>query len=303
MRRFLLCVSCLWLAVAACSSESSRTVAPASTTSVVETSVSTTTPPPTTPPPTALPPTTVVVDTTLPAVPSGWVEVDTASLTGHWFFPCCASNWSGEPSPPLPAPGQGLPPDGSYAVRMVWGDDVTAPLSLELHRFDLCTALPEFSCDDVGWSDTELGVAEESRTITVPLDDRVRVVLVGSTRGPDLNLEMVAAEGNGDDLAQLAVAVETAFDDVLLARLAAGMAPDEVVAEVAANPEGGFVAALDGSQYGLSFLHDGAPPLLFQNPFAYDDPASSRGTDVLKVPSVEMVDGQLTVYVYAGYFS
>jgi hypothetical protein len=89
---------------------------------------------------------------------------------------------------------------------------------------------------------------------------------------------------------------------VLMSKFESGMTPEQIVTAVSNSPEGGFIAGLDATGMSLSFVHDNAPPLLFQAPFGFEDPAASRGTDVLKMPSIEMIDGILTVYVYAGYY-
>jgi hypothetical protein len=241
-------------------------------------------------------------------VPAGWHTIDPATVTGQWSFPCCASNWYGTPSPPLPSPGSALPANGSYAVSTQWGADPSAPLQLELRRFEQCNVLPAGSCEDGGgtgtWQPDEMGTQPgEPYLLTVPLDDQVRIVLTGFAGYDDNGILASMAEGNGADLAELAMAVDAAHTSVLMSRLGSGMTPQASVEEISAHPEGGFAASLEGNGYGLSYFYDGAPPLLFQGAFGYDDPASSRGTDVLLMPSVQMIDGVLTVYVYAGYYS
>ena len=292
--------------VASCSStQSGQSLVPATSappSSVTTSSESTTT----TVAPSTEAPTTTIVAVTLPAVTPGWTQLDRDTVDGFIAFPCCASNWYGEPSPPLPQPGEALPSNGSYAVSMTWGPDPAAPLQLELRRFEQCNVLPANSCEDVGgtWDPTELGVdGSATLPLTVPLDDHVRIVLTGFAGFADSSATVAMAEANGADLAELAVAVEAAHASVLMPKLASGMTPDQVVAAVSAAPEGGFVAGLDGSEYSLSFVHGAAPPLLFQAAFGFEDPSASRGTDVLGIPSVQMIEGVLTVYVYAGFYS
>ena len=55
------------------------------------------------------------------------------------------------------------------------------------------------------------------------------------------------------------------------------------------------------------FTPERGPSLLFQDlaavfPFVDDQRTAGRGTDVLAVRSIEVVDGQVTLYVYSGYY-
>ena len=295
--------------VVGCSSSSGPTVVGASSTAPasVETTTASTSPPTAT----TIAPTTTAAPTTTSAaeLTPGWVPLPTDQLTGQVAPPCCASNWYGEPSPLLPSDGGPLS-DGDYYVRYEWSTDPTAPLELELLRFEQCGLLPEGSCEDVGgpYQPDELGIEESVvYPLTLPLDNRVRVVLVGFRGFAADGEEAItpAAEGTGSDLAELAAAADVAYDQLLAAPLIAGYPADAIVTSLAATPQGGFGPALDGSPFGLSFTYGEAPPLLYQVPFRYDDGVASAGlgTDVLHITSVEVVDGQLTLYVYAGFYS
>ena len=192
---------------------------------------------------------------------------------------------------------------------MQWPNDPTQPLELELFRFEQCALLPEFSCEPTPWgveyTPAQLGIeASPSRTLTVALDDHLRVVVVG---WDDATLEddrFVIEQANGAALAELAATVDQAYADVFAARFVAGEDPDAIVADVRANPPGGFSPTVSTFQ-GFVFTPESGPPLLFQAvlPYVDDQRVAGRGTDVLAIPSIEVVDGQVTVYVYAGYYS
>lgn len=291
--------------VAGCSSSSGPTVVGASSTAPA------TAAPTSLPTDTSIEPTTTLAPTTTAAaeLTPGWMPLPTDQLTGQVAPPCCASNWYGEPSPLLPLEGGPLS-DGDYFVRYEWSNDPTAPLELELLRFEQCGLLPEGSCEDVGgpYPPDELGIEESVvYPLTLPLDNRVRVVLVGFRGFGAEGEEAItpAAEGTGADLAELAAAANSAYADFLAAPLAAGYPADAIVTSLSTSPQGGFGPALDGSPFGLSFTYGEAPPLLYQVPFRYDDSVASAGlgTDVLHITSIEVVDGQLTLYVYAGFYS
>ena len=310
MRCSAILIGGVLVALVACSSaESSQTQQPTST--VSQTAAPGTVPPTTVAPTTVSLPTEAASTTTLGE--SGWRSVDPATVDGTWGFPCCAGTWMGEPSPPLPKPGQPLPSNGSYAATVTWAADPTAPLQLELRRFEPCNVVPAKPCGGLVEPDDDtpgmLDVVDSPMLpLTVPLDEHVRVVLTGVAGDAEGNIMPAMAAGTGADLADLAVAVESAFASVLMPKLASGMTSTQVVQAVSAAPEGGFVAGLNGEGWALSFVHGTAPPLWFDDPFGLSvgggskDPAASRGTDVLLVPSVQMINGALTVYVYAGFY-
>lgn len=312
----LIAVSAMALSVASCSSEKSvgpvgTTSSGASTSTTATTTATTTTPAATTVASTVAP--TVVSSTEAPtttgaAVPRGWTQVNLENITGHVFPPCCGDTWYGIASPALPASGDALA-DGDYWVSMEWNANPGDPLQLDVFRFEQCNLLPTNACEGMGmpYPDDALGVDESSSVpLTVPLDNTVRVVLVGFLGlGIDPAVNSSVSEGNGTDLAELAAAVDNAYANFVTARLAGGETREAIVADLSANPSGGWGPGLDGSQYSLSFTFGDAPPLLFQAPFGYEDgtPGGPRGTDALLVVSVGVVDGRITVYIFAGYYS
>jgi hypothetical protein len=283
------------------SSTSNQTTA--TTTTTATSTIATTTVPITTSNPTTLPATSV------PTVDSGWSQIDPASVSSKAFPPCCADTWHGDVSPALVPAGQPLA-DGPYFVTMQWPDDPTQPLELEVFRFEQCALLPEYSCEpppsDVEYSPTQLGVdSSASRPLAVALDDHVRVVVVGWDDGTLDDDRYVVEQANGTALAELAATVDQAYADVFAARFVAGEDPDAIVADVRANPTGGFSPAVNAFE-GFVFAAQTGPPLLFQSAFAYvddDQRVAGRGTDVLDVHSIDVVGGQVTVYVYAAYYS
>ena len=288
------CRSLYWLAVAAlvvgaCSSDASNSSDPttplegSTTTVVVEE--------------TSAPPTT-------DSVASGWTPVDTGSLSGVLAYPCCGSDWYGVPSPFLPADGAPLL-DGEYHVQVTWADDPTQPLELKLLRFVPCADLPEGSCENP--DDPEaIGVdVTTSVQLTLPLDADLRVALIGFGAYDTADGDAQAAIGTGLDLASLAAAVDQAYAEVFAARLADGEAPNDIIDDVMANPVAGFEAAPLSAGGGITFTFGDAPPLLFQSPFHYDTdpPTAGRGVDVLGIPSISVLDGVITLHVYAGFYS
>lgn len=297
-------LAALALGLAACGSDGGDAVRPAAstTTGSSETAAPTSTEASTTTTTTTTPATT----TSTPGA-RGWVPLSIGAVTGQAFPPCCADTWHGVASPPLPAADEPLA-DGAYAAQAEWSVDPRDPLLVEVRRFEQCNRLPSTACDDSGseYPDEALGIDESTVfSWTVPLDDTTRVVLVGF-QGWDMQSDaIVVAEGTGADLAELAAAVDVAYTEVLWARFTQGEAPADIVADVAAHPIDGWGPGADGSTLSLTFTYADAPPLLFQAPFGFEPvpTTEARGTDVLRIVSLEVVDGALTLYVYAGYYS
>jgi len=254
--------------------------------------------------------TTTIAPTTTTTVPdiaaSGWSEVDPGSVSEKAFPPCCADTWHGDASPALGPPGVPIA-DGAYFASMVWPDDPTLPLELELFRFEQCSLLPAYSCEqpppEFEFSPTQLGVdTSESRPETVALDDNVQVVVVGASKD-DGGRSRVIEQGTGTDLAELATEVDEAYATVFADRFAAREERSAIVADVLANPGGGFRSV--DHVGGFLFTPQSGPSLLFQRvlPDVDGQPTAGRGTDVLSVNSIDVLDGQVTVWLYSGYYS
>ena len=294
------------MAVVSCGSDRQTTSPTSANIETTTTQPATTTTTATTSAITGVPPTstTIVPTTTSLVAPSGWTPIDLAAISGKALPPCCGDTWHGTPSPAFPAAGQPLA-DGDYAVRMGWPGDPSQPLQLELHRFEQCALLPDEACENPGSSFTpaDLGVdVSTSRPMTVALDDQVRVVVVGWARTSGEETGPVVEQANGADLVELASAVDQAYAEVFASRFLAGEDPTTIIADVIAHPAGGFTAS-PSSIGAVVFTHGAAPPLLFQTvyPYVNGQQVVGRGTDVLKIPSIEITNGQVTVYIDAGY--
>ena len=288
---------------------------PESTTAATTTTTTTTTNAATTPNTTTTTTkttTTTIAATTMPptsavtVVPAGWSAVDRESLSSKAFPPCCGDTWHGHVSPVLPPVGQPLA-DGPYAVAMQWPDDPSQPLELEVFRFEQCALLPQQSCEspaeEAGYGPDELGVdASASRPLTVALDEHVRVVVVG---WDDNSLEsdgFIVEQANGTNFAELTMEVNQAYAAVFADRFLAGEDPNAIIADVLADPTGGFAPAAN-ENHGFIFTPESGPPLLFQVIFPYVDGqrVAWRGTEPPAIRSIDIADEQVTVYVYAAY--
>ena len=293
------CHALLILALVSCGSDPDavpEATAEVTVTTTTSTSTTTTTPTSTT---------TSMVTTPTTTLAPGWAQIDTASVTGQVFPPCCADTWHGVASPPFGPQDQPLV-DGDYPVSGRWPTDPGSPLRLEVFRFEQCAVLPEFSCEDPGraYTPDQLGIDGSAvRTMTLPLDDTVRVVVAGWDQDSDGFGVLAYERATGSEMATLVNEVDQAYSEVFAERFTAGEDPDGIIADVMANPIGGFAPAA-GAQGAVLFTPAAGPSLLFQQVFPYvdDQRVVGRGADVLTIRSIEVVDGEVTIKVFAGYY-
>lgn len=286
--------------LAACSSDASVQGA---TTTVAAGGESTTTvaaPPVTEAPTTTVPATDAPRTTPAPESPTGWAAIDPSTVDGPLAFPCCASNWFGfTPSPALPASGAPLA-DGVYRIEFEMPTAPGQSVKASITRFELCSNLPEGSCEDVGgFTDDDLGVDESaSMGIELAIDGSLTVVL-GGFNGSGGNNFVV---GNGLDLAELVLALDADYQTAVLTPFAAGVAPDDIVAGLVASPAYGFAAPVEEFSGALAYTHGGAPPLLFQGlPGVNSD--GGRGSDVIGRIALVVRGGTYMITTYAGFYS
>ena len=302
---------------ASCSSDQTRSVGAADTSAVATdapstsarssstppTAVSTSTAAPTTSPPTTAAPTTLAPTTAAPttaAGPIGWSPYDATLVTAPMAMPCCGDSWYATvPSPALPAPGQPLA-DGDYRVEGSWSNDPTAPLQLTVRRFERCEQLPIGSCElDPPYGDRDFGVDESSSyRLTLPLDRQLKVVLSGIAAAdgdPDISWKSVTASASGADLAELAGAVDAAYETAIATPIRAGADPWSVLDGLAANPVDRWTPAPPGSGV-LTYVYGSAPPLLLQAPV-------DRGADTIGLISIHVEGGTIMLITYAGFYS
>ncbi len=141
------------------------------------------------------------------------------------------------------------------------------------------------------------------------LDDTVEVVVVGWNESSTATNPMTSdsQKATGSELAALATEVEAAYADVFAERFSQGESPDAIIADVLANPTSGFSPSVRGGMTSFVFTPERGPALLFQDlsvvfPYVDGQRTAGRGTDVLAVRSIEVVDGQVTLYIYSGYY-
>jgi hypothetical protein len=278
---------------------SSSTLSEATPEPTVETTTVTTEAPTTTVAPTTVAPTTTV------ATAAGWTAFDPYDIGLPLAVPCCASNWYDlAASPAFPAPGEPLA-DGVYRIEWEWPATAATTVTARLHRFAPCSELPDGSCEappeGMAFAPTEVGVdPTDDHVLELPLDATLTVVL-GGFNGWEADGSY--AVGNGLDLVDLVMAVDADFDVAIMQPHLAGANDGDIVAGLVATPAHGFGPAPDDVLV-LAYTHGEAPPLLFQTLFYnWDDPDTSRGSDVLGPIALQVDDGTYTVTVYAGFYS
>jgi len=239
----------------------------------------------------------------------GWTQV--ATFPNEVFPPFDESNWTGKPSPALPATGTKLA-DGIYqaSVATPWSSANPNSLDIVVKRLEACTKLPAANCVSEGdpFQATDMGVDNAaSLALTVPLDGTVKVGLTGYDCDP------VDKTGNGADLAALLAAFEQGYTGVIVPQINAGTAPEDIINNLNTSPAQGFTGhdpSCENGGFDLVF-HDGdAPPLLLQQvvntQFSDGEVVGTTPfapTDLVRLDTVQVSGGAMTLFFYAGFYS
>ena len=282
---------------------SDKAVTGATTTAAASTTAAPTTTAGGTVAPTSVAPTVAptLAPTSEPPAAAGWAAVDPATIDAPLAFPCCASNWYGaNPSPGLPAAGAPLA-DGAYRISFQWPTDPSQPITATVYRFEQCSLLPEGSCEDIGgpYPPDESGVDESTEyTLTFTLDSSIKVNLGGFTGG-----DGGWATGTGLDLAELLAALDADYQAAILDPIAGGASEEDVIAGLVASPAHGFAAPAEEFAGVIAYTYGDAPPLLFQALPGVDEGQGDRGTSVIGTISLLVSGGQMSLQLYAGFYS
>ncbi len=143
-----------------------------------------------------------------------------------------------------------------------------------------------------------------SAPLDVALDPSVAVELTGVD---PTSANGVHRRSDGTALAELLSALAASYDELIGGPVSAGTLPETVVADLRANPRGGFTSAPDDLGQ-LYFSHGDAPSILFQSVATRDDanvlhPLPRSGTGAVDLIALEVRDGALILYFYAGFIS
>jgi hypothetical protein len=227
------------------------------------------------------------------------------------YIPCCASNYQGEPSPPIPAdPSQPLDPGLYHAARTQPepGNVETSTITFDLSPFVTCGE-PGIMCEEP-FADGDVGVGPVVREVTVPLDAAVEVVVGGFRCEGDVSFDTEHMAGDGTMLAALQTAFDADYARAVGSKLSEGATPDDIVAAISAAPTDGFTAPACSGAGSLVYQPASGPGLLLQALTAWDP---ARGAPVVPVSaSVEWLrltalqvdpSGAHTLFFYAGFLS
>ena len=274
-----------------------------------------TTAPATTAPATTVPVTTVPVTTAgpeqTPATPPVVTQWTPAPFPTFGLVPCCGANATGPASPEFTPAGQPLA-DGLYWADVTsWSADDPAKLGVSVRRLVPC-ADGVRQCNPLGdgtYGADEVGLSDDERTLEIPLDASTPVELLGvdPAQVTSQSVGGVNRRSDGAALVGLLSALAASYDELIGAPIAAGTSPEAVVSDLRTNPKGGFSAAPD--QMGRLYFTDGdAPSVLFQgvgrlNENNVLEPLPRSGTSAVDLTALEVRDGVMTLYFYAGFIS
>ena len=307
------------LALAACGSDddettasTSATTAPVVTTAATPSTSVAATAPPTTAAPASSAASTVTTGpatSTAPSVGVSWSPAEPTQFVG--LLACCGANATGSPSP-SPSPTDGALADGIYAMTVEeWSVDDPGRLLLGVRRFVPCADAVE-GCSpgvDGGYRPDEVGLAGGAEPLEVTLDESVTVLLSGlgtPAANPDGTINGITAATDGAGFADLMSSLARAYDAEIGGALVAGRPPADIVADLRANPRGGFSSAAGGHLGELLFSDGAAPSVLFQAITDFEPPGAPlprSGTSAMIPVAFEVGDGALILYFYAGFRS
>ncbi len=305
--------------LAACGDDVSQPVANRS--DAITTEVPPTVVPPTDIPPTDAPtvPTTAAPETTAAptvpttaaptttAAPAGWTR--TGPMPGLAYPACCASNYVGEPSPPIPSdPSAPLAPGVYHAFRPLPAAGTAfdpTTIDFELSAFVPC-GTPDVFCEE-GFVDGEVGVGPVGRQVAMPLDDSVRVVVGGFACPDDSNWTTDHQAATGTLFAALQAQYEAAYAGEVAPIVAETSWDDWAL--VFAEPRAGFSPACQMAGL-LQWQGSAGPGILLQSVGQYDDatetvqPFVSVSASTIWLTAMEVgADGGRTLYFYASFLS
>ena len=244
------------------------------------------------------------VSTTTPPI-EAWT--DAAEYPSGFVMGCCGANSAGSPSPALTASPAALD-DGTYALDVVgWSPDEPTRLQVSVRGLVPCAdgVIDCSPLEDGTYGPDEVGYSEASRAIELTLDDLVVVYMAGDDVDGELTegLQSILRSTDGVGLTGLMSAIAEAYETAIAAPLRAGIAVDDIVADLQANPRFGFTSALEQMTGQLYFSFGSAPPVLFQAVADQGAPLERSGTSVLIPRTFSIQHGVITLEFYAGFRS
>lgn len=227
------------------------------------------------------------------------------------LVPCCGANATGPTSPEFTPTGQPLA-DGLYWADITnWSPDDPTGLGVSVRRLVPCAdgVRQCYPLGDGTYGADEVGLSDDERALQVTLDPSVAVELLGvdPAQVTSQSVGGVNRRSDGAALVGLLSALAASYDELIGAPIAAGTSPEAVVSDLRTNPKGGFSAAPD--QMGQLYFTDGdAPSVLFQsvgrlNENNVVEPLPRSGTSAVDLTALEVRDGVMTLYFYAGFIS
>jgi hypothetical protein len=256
---------------------------------------------------TATTPTTPSMPDTVPPAAAPWT---TAPLPDFGLVTCCGANASGPTSPEFTPAGQALADGVYWADVSSWSQDDPTRLGISVRRLVPCAdGVRECSpYADGTYGEGEVGLSDDERPLEVPLDATTVVELLGAEPvNASSGTDPANRRSDGTGLSELLSSLAASYDELIASPIESGAQPDEVVADLRTNPRGGFVPAPEDMGQ-LYFTHGDAPAVLFQSVAARDEnnvfqPLPRSGTSPVDLTAIEVRDGVVKLYFYAGFIS
>lgn len=239
----------------------------------------------------------------------GWVRAELPAWSSE---PCCAEVWPIDgSSPPLPAPGDALA-DGIYHTsvpELGWWPWFPERLRLRIARFEECGTTPGMDVFCESDDPTEIGVVRnEAIEIEIALDADLTVGFTGAACAPGGGPARSGWVGDGVALAALWSEADAAFEEWVRPRMDAGIDSVRVMDDLDAGdtPFDGHACdagVAHGDVMNLMWTSPAGPSLLFQSLDHDGGDRPLEAWELMYVPTIEIRDGQMTLYVERAYRS
>ena len=244
--------------------------------------------------------------TTISSPPPAAETWSSAPLPGFGVVNCCGANATGPASPEFTPDGQPLA-DGYYWANVSeWSGADPARLGISVRRLVPCAdGVDECSpYADGTYGADEVGLSDDERALEVALDPSVAVELTGVD---PTSANGVHRRSDGTALAELLSALAASYDELIGGPVSAGTLPETVVADLRANPRGGFTRRRTTSDSCTSAMatrrRSCSSPWRSRDDANVLHPLPRSGTGAVDLIALEVRDGALILYFYAGFIS
>lgn len=239
---------------------------------------------------------------------SGWSPTS-EPFSDLTYIACCGIDWTGLPSPLMPADPTDELVAGTYNVRQVASDDpLDGVLSLELRAYVRCDQLGDRgTCNgSEPHADDALGVADEpDRVIDLDLDTIDVAVSSSECAAGALTVDNQVARGS--DLVALYLGLDADYRATVIDQLDAGVTPTDIRASLTAEAGPGFFDPGCPSWSSFWWAPTSGPTVITPFVADLDSPIEWRAVNIWQtmIPTALVIDeqGNTKLHLTTGFLS